>query len=142
MNRQTSRSISNSLAKMRGVTLMELMIVVAIVGILAAIGYPSYEEYGRRANRAEGRAYLLDSGARLERYYSDNNQYAALATVGIPTTSENGRYSLGIALGANNQSFDLTAQPLGWTDPRCGNLTYDNQGDQDSSIAADDCWSR
>ena len=79
--------------KMHGFTLMELMIVVAIVGILAGVAYPAYLESGRRAKRSDGRGALLDAATRLERFYSDNNQYtndwgAAPTGANIDSTSE------------------------------------------------------
>lgn len=131
---------------MPGFTLTELMIVVAIVGILAAIGYPSFQEYGRRAKRSEARAYLMDGAARMERFYSDNNQYATtLALARIGPTSENGHYTIGIGgLGVNNQTFTLTAAPAGFTDNKCGSLSLDNAGTQATSGSGtvNDCWAR
>lgn len=70
----------------RGFTLVELMIVVAIVAILAAIGYPSYTSYVERARRADAQGALTECSARMERFFSDNNSYAA-ATVGDTATS-------------------------------------------------------
>jgi type IV pilus assembly protein PilE len=123
---------------------MELMIVVAIVGILAGIAYPAYQEYGRRAKRAEARATLLDAAARMERFYSDNNsQYTNnLATANIAAASENGHYNLSIAVGANNQSYTLTAAPSGFVDAKCGSFTYTNQGTEGTSGGGEDCWTR
>ena len=77
--------------KQKGFTLIELMIVVAIVSILAAVAFPSYQQHVLRGNRAEGRTALLDAAARLERYYSDNNKFVALATANINTATETGK---------------------------------------------------
>ncbi len=111
-----------------GFTLMELMIVVAVIAILAGIAYPQYTAYGERARRSEGRSALLNAAALEERYYSDNNQFAALATAGISTSSENDYYTLSLTLDdANNQSFTVTATPTR-ADAKCTTLTFTNAG--------------
>jgi type IV pilus assembly protein PilE len=129
---------------MRGITLIELMIVVAIVGILAGVAYPAYQEYGRRAKRAEARNALLDAVTRLERYYSDNNQYDALATANVAPTSESGHYNLSIALGGSNQTYTLTATPVGFSDARCGNFTLTNTGvrNKTGTDTLEYCWGK
>jgi type IV pilus assembly protein PilE len=144
------RKVERIRRQMHGFTLMELMIVVAVVGILAGLAAPAYQESGRRAKRSDGRGALLDAATRLERFYSDNNQYtnnwgAAPAGANINVTSEKGHYTLNIiALGANNQTYTLTATPVGFADSRCGNFTLTNAGVQgesgDETVAY--CWDR
>ncbi len=130
--------------RQKGFTLVELMIVVAIVGILAAVAYPSYEEYVRRAKRAEARSALLDSAARLERFYSDNNQYpTTLAAGSVSSSSEQNHYTISIELGTNNQSYTLTATPS-FTDTKCGNLTLTNTGTrtEGGTGTVEECWGK
>ena len=62
--------MSKQLNRQQGFTLIEVMIVVLIIGILAAIAYPNYSEYVKRGNRSEGQAFLNDVSARQERYFS------------------------------------------------------------------------
>lgn len=127
--------------KNKGFTLIEVMIVVAIIGILAAISYPSYQEYVNRGNRAEGQAFLHDIAARQERFFSQNNSYITAASdvarLGGRATSETGRYDLTIS---GDDRYTLTASPT-FADPRCGNLILTAVGVKSvSSGDADYCW--
>jgi len=132
----------------QGFTLIELMIAVAIVGILTAIAYPSYTNYVNRGKRSEGRAALLDTAAKLERFYSDRSRYATAnntfpALTGFSTTTETGKYTLSIATSGTFQTYVLTATPT-FDDPDCGNFTYTQAGTKGisgtSSVA--ECWGR
>lgn len=139
--------------KLRGFTLIELMIVLTIVGILAAFSYSAYLDQATRGKRSEGRAFLLDTAALQERFYSDCNLYAnafgaasdcATTTINAATTSETGKYNLTIGgLGANNQTYTLTATPT-FEDAQCGNLTLTNAGikGQSGTGSSKDCWGR
>lgn len=112
----------------QGFTLIELMIVVAIVGILAAVAYPSYAEYIRRGHRAEARAGLLQGAQWLERAATATGTYPL--TAAFPATLQkvpNDRY--GIAAASNGTTFTLTATPKGaQTGDKCGNYTLTNTG--------------
>ena len=65
----------------KGFTLIELLVVIIILGILIAVAYPSYRDYVTRARRSDGQAALLDLANRMERYYSEQNNYDT-ATIG------------------------------------------------------------
>lgn len=137
--------------RMQGFTLIELMIVVAIVGVLAAIAYPSYDQYVKRGNRSEGIAQLNDVAARQERYFAQNNAYITssanldklgLTASGGKVASSTGKYSLTVSKVANDGGYTLTAtQQFG--DSKCGNLTLDalgNRGRSGSGMSVTDCW--
>ena len=126
-----------------GVTLIELMITVVIVGILASIGYPSYQNYVARANRAEAEGILMENAQFLERNYTIANRYdqdsdgtaTALPFTASPKTGT-AKYNITAAYGTG-QTFTLTATPTGsMTGDSCGNLTLTNTGFK----APDTCW--
>lgn len=132
-----------------GFTLIELMIVVAIVGILSAVAYPSYTEYVRRGHRADARAGLLQAQQWLER--------AATATGAYPTTlpatltwanDATKRYTISIGGPATTSSFTLTATPKGaQVGDKCGNFTVTHTGLRGAKgVTTGDivteCWSK
>lgn len=147
---------SHRRASMRGVTLLELMIVVLIVGILAGIGYPAYIDYVDRARRSDGKALLLDAAARMERYYFDRNRYTtSLAEIGYgagTVLSAEQNYTLAApaacAGGTIATCYVLTATPNAdkpYSDADCGSLTLDSRGTQGrtgSGFSIEDCWGR
>ena len=137
--------------KNSGFTLMELMIVVAIVAILSSIAYPSYTKHVQRGKRSEGRSALLDTAAKLERYYSDCNKYGTLAgasnncttsTTSIKNTSQTGLYDLSIVVTSNNHQYTLTATPT-FTDADCTTLTLTQAGARGATGAnTTNCWDK
>lgn len=97
--------------KLAGFTLIELMIVVAVVAILAAVAFPSYQEHVRKGNRVDAMTALTDLHVAQERWRSYNTQYAAsLADLNRAATSESGLYTLAIT-AADAAGFTATATP-------------------------------
>ena len=129
----------------RGFTLIELMIVIAILAIIMAFAWPSYLEHVRKSRRAEGTVHLLELADRMERYYSDQGTYAG-ATLGpaeadlYVAVSENGYYNLAITV-QDNVSFTVTAAPTTkgkQDDDTCGTFTLTSTGL--TSADGSKCW--
>jgi type IV pilus assembly protein PilE len=132
---------------MRGITLIELMIVVVIVGILAAVAYPSYREFVARATRNEAKAALLKAATNQERFYLQNNQFSTdLNELGFsdnPYTTDSGSYKITVVapVPASNYTVTATYQLGGVESGKCGVFTIDGRGVKASSPATN-CWSR
>ena len=96
----------------RGFTLIELMIVVAVIAILSAVAVPSYLRYGLRARRADAHQALLNIAMAQERYYAAHNRYGKLNEIGFDkNTSEKGYYRLDLS-GDLKIWFHVDARPV------------------------------
>lgn len=130
--------------KQRGVTLIELMIVVVIVGILASIAIPAYGRYVMRAKRTDATSALLQIAAAQERFYLQNNTYSGdPAALGIAGTPDN-LYALTIT-GANAAGYTATATAQGSqaADTDCATFSINQLGQRTATGAdGDACWRR
>lgn len=126
-----------------GFTLIELMIVVAIVAILAAIAYPSYQDSVRKSRRADAKAVLLEAAQWMERFYTENNRYdenragtAVTDATQFPNSGltsspkeggpPGGYYAIALNPAPGRNTYTLTATPQatgGQNNDRCGGLT-------------------
>jgi type IV pilus assembly protein PilE len=132
-----------------GFSLIELMIVVLIVGVLAAIAFPSYTQYMLRGKRAEGRAILMDAASKMEKHYGDCYRFGtAIATArdcdanqvdlcgtnltasGCP--SETGKYVLTLDGTSTTTQYVLNVTPVlpAMDDPECNILSVRSTGEK------------
>ena len=142
MNKSIMKNASKTKhARLAGFTLVELMIVVAIIGILASIAYPSYRGFVVRSDRAEALSELIRLANLQEQFFVDNRQYTDnLSQLGLGAeatyTTATGNYI--IASVINNNTFILTATAQGSQvdDNGCTILNITDTGNKTPAI----CW--
>lgn len=131
---------------MRGITLLELMIVVVIVGLLAAVAYPNYREFAARAKRNEAKEALLRIAINQERFYLQNSTFTTdmtqLGFTTSPFTTDSGSYRVQVT-AADAANFTATATFLlgGSEAGKCLNFNIDGRGVRTSDPDLD-CWTR
>lgn len=121
-----------------GFTLIEVMIVVTIIGILASVALPAYQEHVRSARRTAAMGCLMEQTHFMERFYSANMTYAGAAPAACPgEVTQFYAFNVG-NLGAT--TYTLTANPAGdQASDRCGNLSVNETGNRTAAGGAN-CW--
>lgn len=129
------------------------MIVVAVIGILGAIAYPSYTEYVMRGHRTDARMGLLQAQQWLERAATATGLYPTTLPASLTWANDSSkRYTIGFSNGNSDTAFTLMATPKPnspQTKDKCGTLTLTHTGQRDikdqpsgSTMTAADCWNR
>jgi type IV pilus assembly protein PilE len=142
-----------------GMTLIELLITITILGILTAVAIPAYQTHVAQATRAEAKGILLETAQFLERNYTTNNCYhrtdnsctaAANLTLPFAQSPKTGTAKFNITIDypavapcVLGQCFTLSAAPTGsMTGDSCGTLTLTHSGIQGAGGTVADCWQR
>ena len=124
-----------------GFTLVELIIVVAIISILASIAIPAYNGYVETSKRSDAQASLMALAIAQEKYRASNPTYTTVITDlnGVSAASESGYYTLAVT-AASGVTFTATATPNGWADSNsnCSPMSIN----QDGPAGTLSCWGR
>lgn len=136
----------------RGITLFELLVVMVLIGIIAAFALPTYRHHTLRVHRADAMAALLQLQSAEESYYQRHDTYTASiepappAGLGLSATSASNKYTLAVALAGDGQSFIATASPAPDggqdADQECLAFSIDARGRRavSGSAGSQQCW--
>lgn len=140
-------------AKQQGFTLIELMVVVAIVGILTAIAYPSYMDSVTKSRRGAAKSCLSEYAHFMERFYTTNLAYdkdtsntnIVIPTLACTTEGKINEYYTFAVTNLTRSTFTATATPIGaqlTSDTKCGTLSLTHDGQRQVSVTgnATACW--
>ena len=152
MSYSKPRTSAGTAERSRGFTLIEVMIVVLVIAVLAAIAYPNYESAVLKSKRGQVKGDLVELAQRYERYHTVNNTYVGFwATVPAaqrvsPRDATGGAVAYNITNAEAANTFMLTASPQNrqTRDTRCGTLTLDQAGAKTKAASASgtlaECW--
>ena len=144
-----------SMSKQKGITLIELMIVIVVVAILASIALPSYQQHMQKGRRADGKNMLMELAALQERFYSENGFYGDMNDLvnAANIDSDQGHYNIVVNCNPDSANclaadrpqfyqFTAAAQGVQVGDTDCGDYTIDEAGlvTETGARDVDYCW--
>ena len=155
MNIRKMTTVDNMIQ--RGFTLVELMVVIAIVGVLVAVAYPSYSDYVTRSKRATAKSFLVSLADRQQQFFMDNKRFAIdMNELGygdvFVSLDDQGNTMPGLALGRIYAAGVINVTPTSFVglgipqlgqainDVKCGNMMLDQAGMRTNSVVGTDCW--
>ncbi|WP_318479831.1 type IV pilin protein [Photobacterium leiognathi] len=128
------------MTKQKGVTLIEMLIVVAIIGVISAIAYPSYQSYVLKGHRTQAMGDMVKVQLNLEEHFTQNSNYSSPVISGSTCSicdSDNDRYTFSLSSASNSYTITATAKAdKGQDQDECGNLTLNQNG----AGTPADCW--
>ncbi len=130
-------------ARIMGFTLVEVMIVVAIIGILFTIAFPSYQKQVRKGARAQAKAVMLDIAQKEERFFTTNGAYCtSTATCAwLVNPSDLTKHAVAVNAPGADSPYDVVATPTSdYPDPDCGALTLTAMNVKKSDTGDAICW--
>lgn len=151
MNKGINMHLATCRAAARGFTLIELMMAVAVVGIIMAIALPAYQDSLTRGRREDGKAKASEVAQKLERFYSENLTFTTdLTKLGYASAtsvaSDRGYYTIAVAANDSStiaSSFKITATPTGVQaskDTLCRKLYLTSDNVRTAEGTGNTCW--